>query len=169
MPRFYVYCMAGLLLVAPAFGAAPVRLQLEGLTGELQKNVRARLSTISSDEVTNDSRFRARVSAAIKEGLRALGYYEPDIDFESRPAPAQGGRPVLIARVTPGQPVKIAGSTIIVTGQAKNDADYKNWIAQGRPKVGTILNHGQYDKFKSGFTNLALRNGYFDGEFEKVS
>ena len=167
MPRFYVYCMAGLLLVAPAFGAAPVRLQLEGLTGELQKNVRARLSTISSDEVTNDGRFRARVSAAIKEGLRALGYYEPDIDFESRPAPAQGGRPVLIARVTPGQPVKIAGSTIIVTGQAKNDADYKNWIAQGRPKVGTILNHGQYDKFKSGFTNLALRNGYFDGEFEK--
>ncbi len=167
MPRFYVYCMAGLLLVAPAFGAAPVRLQLEGLTGELQKNVRARLSTISSDEVTNDGRFRARVSAAIKEGLRALGYYEPDIDFESRPAPAQGGRPVLIARVTPGQPVKIAGSTTIVTGQAKNDADYKNWIAQGRPKVGTILNHGQYDKFKSGFTNLALRNGYFDGEFEK--
>ncbi|PXV72486.1 autotransporter secretion outer membrane protein TamA [Pantoea sp. PNA 03-3] len=167
MPRFYVYCMAGLLLVAPAFGAAPVRLQLEGLTGELQKNVRARLSTISSDEVTNDGRFRARVSAAIKEGLRALGYYEPDIDFESRPAPAQGGRPVLIARVTPGQPVKIAGSTIIVTGQAKNDADYKNWIARGRPKVGTILNHGQYDKFKSGFTNLALRNGYFDGEFEK--
>ncbi|WP_282498256.1 autotransporter assembly complex protein TamA [Pantoea stewartii] len=159
--------MAGLLLVAPAFGAAPVRLQLEGLTGELQKNVRARLSTISSDEVTNDGRFRARVSAAIKEGLRALGYYEPDIDFESRPAPAQGGRPVLIARVTPGQPVKIAGSTTIVTGQAKNDADYKNWIAQGRPKVGTILNHGQYDKFKSGFTNLALRNGYFDGEFEK--
>ncbi len=76
---------------------------------------------------------------------------------------------MLIARVTPGQPVKIAGSTIIVTGQAKNDADYKNWIAQGRPKVGTILNHGQYDKFKSGFTNLALRNGYFDGEFEKVS
>ncbi|KGD83659.1 membrane protein [Pantoea stewartii subsp. indologenes] len=167
MPRFYVYCMAGLLLVAPAFGAAPVRLQLEGLTGELQKNVRARLSTISSDEVTNDGRFRARVSAAIKEGLRALGYYEPDIDFESRPAPAQGGRPVLIARVTPGQSVQIAGSTIIVTGQAKNDADYKNWIAQGRPKVGTILNHGQYDKFKSGFTNLALRNGYFDGEFEK--
>ncbi|WP_205949871.1 autotransporter assembly complex protein TamA [Pantoea stewartii] len=159
--------MAGLLLVAPAFGAAPVRLQLEGLTGELQKNVRARLSTISSDEVTNDGRFRARVSAAIKEGLRALGYYEPDIDFESRPAPAQGGRPVLIARVTPGQSVQIAGSTIIVTGQAKNDADYKNWIAQGRPKVGTILNHGQYDKFKSGFTNLALRNGYFDGEFEK--
>lgn len=74
---------------------------------------------------------------------------------------------MLIARVTPGQPVKIAGSTIIVTGQAKNDADYKNWIAQGRPKVGTVLNHGQYDKFKSGFTNLALRNGYFDGEFEK--
>ncbi|AYP21955.1 BamA/TamA family outer membrane protein [Pantoea agglomerans] len=167
MPRFYVYCMAGLLLAAPALEAATVRLQVDGLSGDLQKNVRARLSTIGSDEVSNDGRFRARVSVAIKEGLRALGYYEPTIDFESRPAPAQGGRPVLVAHVTPGEPVKIGGSTIVVEGDARNDADYKAWVKQGRPEVGSQLNHGQYDKFKSGFSNLALRNGYFDGTFKK--
>ncbi|MDU7868255.1 MAG: POTRA domain-containing protein, partial [Pantoea sp.] len=159
--------MASLLLAAPALEAATVRLQVEGLTGDLQKNVRARLSTIGNDEVSNDGRFRARVSVAIKEGLRALGYYEPEIDFESRPAPPKGGRPVLVARVTPGEPVKIGGSSIVIEGDARNDADYKAWVAQGRPKVGTQLNHGQYDKFKSGFSNLALRNGYFDGNFKK--
>ncbi|AUY26668.1 MAG TPA: outer membrane protein assembly factor [Erwiniaceae bacterium] len=167
MPRIHVCYMTCLLIAAPAAQAANIRLQLEGLNGELQKNVRARLSTIDTDEVTADGRFRARVKKAIEEGLRALGYYEPDIDFESRPAPARGGRPVLIARVAPGEPVKIAGSTIILRGDARNDADYQQWVKEGRPKNGTILNHGKYDSFKSGFTNLALRNGYFDGDFKK--
>ncbi len=74
-----------------------------------------------------------------------------------------------MAHVTPGEPVKIGGSTIVVEGDARNDADYKAWVKQGRPEVGSQLNHGQYDKFKSGFSNLALRNGYFDGTFKKAS
>ena len=143
MPRIHVCYMTCLLIAAPAAQAANIRLQLEGLNGELQKNVRARLSTIDTDEVTADGRFRARVKKAIEEGLRALGYYEPDIDFESRPAPARGGRPVLIARVAPGEPVKIAGSTIILRGDARNDADYQQWVKEGRPTNGTILNHGK--------------------------
>lgn len=167
MPRIHLYCISCLLLVASTADAAKIRLELEGLQGELQKNARARLSTISSDEVTNDGRFQARVSQAIKEGLRALGYYDTEVEFESRPAPAQGGRPVLIAHVTPGEPVKIAGSTIVVEGEARNDPDYLAWIKNGRPKIGTQLNHGDYDKFKSGFSDLALRNGYFDGDFKK--
>ncbi len=167
MPRIHVCFMTCLLAAAPVAEAAKVRLEVQGLTGDLNKNVRARLSTISADEVSNDGRFRARVSEAIQQGLKALGYYEPDIDFESRPAPPQGGRPVLIAHVTPGEPVKIAGSTIVLEGDALRDPDYRAWVKQGTPKKGRQLNHGEYDKFKSGFSNLALRNGYFDGDFKK--
>lgn len=167
MPRIHVCFMTCLMAAAPVAEAAKVRLEVQGLTGDLNKNVRARLSTISADEVSNDGRFRARVSEAIQQGLKALGYYEPDIDFESRPAPPQGGRPVLIAHVTPGEPVKIAGSTIVLEGDALRDPDYRAWVKQGTPKKGRQLNHGEYDKFKSGFSNLALRNGYFDGDFKK--
>ncbi|MBS6437553.1 MAG: autotransporter assembly complex family protein [Pantoea sp.] len=159
--------MTCLLAAAPVAEAAKVRLEVQGLTGDLNKNVRARLSTIGADEVSNDGRFRARVSEAIQQGLKALGYYEPDIDFEARPAPAQGGRPVLIAHVKPGEPVKIAGSTIVLEGDALRDPDYQAWVKEGTPKKGRQLNHGEYDKFKSGFSNLALRNGYFDGDFKK--
>ncbi len=53
-------------------------LQVEGLSGELEKNVRAQLSTIQSDEVTPDRRFRARVDDAIREGLKALGWLRAD-------------------------------------------------------------------------------------------
>ena len=67
-------------------------LQVEGLSGELEKNVRAQLSTIQSDEVTPDRRFRARVDDAIREGLKALGYYEPTIEFDLRPPPKRAVR-----------------------------------------------------------------------------
>uniref|UniRef100_UPI00266619BE POTRA domain-containing protein n=1 Tax=Salmonella enterica TaxID=28901 RepID=UPI00266619BE len=77
-----------------------VRMKVEGLSGELEKNVLAQLSTIQSDEVTPDLRFRARVDDSIREGLKALGYYEPTIKIEFLPPPAKG-RQVLIARVTP--------------------------------------------------------------------
>ncbi|MCL0274274.1 hypothetical protein M2T36_25555, partial [Escherichia coli] len=45
-------CVTSLLLVSGVASAANVRLQVEGLSGELEKNVRAQLSTIQSDEVT---------------------------------------------------------------------------------------------------------------------
>ncbi|MDI7506585.1 POTRA domain-containing protein, partial [Cronobacter dublinensis] len=89
MPQIRNLCWAALLM-ASASTAAPVRLQVEGLSGALQKNVRAQLSTIQVDEVTPDRRFRARVDDAIRKGLKALGYYEPTIDFELREPPAGG-------------------------------------------------------------------------------
>ncbi len=53
-----------------------------GYRDSWKKNVRAQLSTIESDEVTPDRRFRARVDDAIREGLKALGYYQPTIEFD---------------------------------------------------------------------------------------
>ncbi|HBV40259.1 MAG TPA: hypothetical protein DEF05_11400 [Erwinia sp.] len=167
MPRIHVYCMLGLIAAAPAAQAATVRLQVTGLSGELQKNVRARLSTISSEEVTSDGRFRARVSEAVKEGLKALGYYEPEIEFELQPPPAGGKRPVLLTKVTPGQPVKLAGETVIIRGGARTDEDYRTLVHTGKGKIGGVLNHSDYDSFKSSLSNLALRKGYFDGDYRK--
>lgn len=167
MPRKFVNCIYCLLIVVPALQAATVRLQLEGLSGELKKNVRARLSLINSDEVSADERFRNRAAKAIKEGLQALGYYQPDIQFESRPAPAGGGRPVLIARVNAGEPVKIAASHVIIRGDAGHDENYLQLLRDGKPAVGSILNHGKYEQFKTQIRGLNFRYGYFDGEFHK--
>ncbi|MFU9137045.1 autotransporter assembly complex protein TamA [Erwinia tasmaniensis] len=167
MPRIHLYCVICLIAAAPAVEAATVRLQVTGLSGELQKNVRARLSTISSDEISADGRFRARVSEAVKEGLKALGYYEPTIEFSLLPPPAGGKRPLLVANVKPGQPVKLAGETVIIRGEGRTDADYQALVQGGKSKIGSVLNHGEYDKFKSSLSNMALRKGYFDGDFTK--
>ena len=96
-------CLVSLLLTSGIASAANVRLQVEGLSGALQKNVRAQLSTIQSDEVTPDRRFRARVDDAIREGLKALGYYEPRLILTSVHRQRRGGRCLLPAfrRVSP--------------------------------------------------------------------
>ncbi|RNM23086.1 outer membrane protein assembly factor [Dickeya undicola] len=155
-----------LLMAGSAFAASNVRLQLTGLDGELQKNVRARLSTITPDEVNADGRFRARVDEAIRKGLRALGYYDPEIRFAF--IPAQGrGRPVLKVTVKPGEPVRIAGSSIVIRGGAQHDEDYQKLVKQHRPAEGSILNHGAYDDFKSELGTLSMRKGYFDSRFDK--
>jgi len=165
VPKIRQLCVVSLLLASGVASAANVRLQVEGLTGALQKNVRAQLSTIESDEVTPDRRFRARVDDAIREGLKALGYYEPTIDFDLRPPPAKG-RQVLIARVSPGEPVKIGGTNVVLRGGAREDRDYLD-LLQDRPAVGTVLNHSDYDGFKKDLTRVALRKGYFDSQFNK--
>ncbi len=159
--------LCGVLMTPPTMAASSnVRLQLLGLSGDLQKNVRARLSTISPDEVNADSRFRARVNEAIRQGLRAMGYYQPDIHFDFIPAEGRG-RPVLKVTVDPGEPVTIAGSSIAMRGEAQHDEDYLRLVAEHRPKVGEVLNHGAYDNFKSELNNLAMRKGYFDARFNK--
>ncbi|RDT55483.1 autotransporter assembly complex protein TamA [Escherichia coli] len=163
MPKIRTLCFAGLLLASHSAMSANVRLQLEGLTGALQKNVRAQLSTIQSDEVTPDKRFQARVDDAIREGLKALGYYEPTIEFELRPPPAKG-RQVLIARVSAGEPVRIGGTDVILRGGARTDEDYIA-LLKNRPEKGTVLNHGDYDGFKKSLTRVALRKGYFDSHY----
>ena len=165
MTKIRQLCLVSVLLTSGIASAANVRLQVEGLSGALEKNVRAQLSTIQSDEVTPDRRFRARVDDAIREGLKALGYYEPTIDFDLRPPPKKG-RQVLIARVSPGEPVLIGGTNVILRGGARTDRDYLDLLST-RPKIGTVLNHGDYDHFKKELTNVSLRKGYFDSQFNK--
>lgn len=140
-------CCVSLLCLSGAAVAANVRLQVEGLSGQLEKNVRAQLSTIESDEVTPDRRFRARVDDAIREGLKALGYYQPTIEFDLRPPPKKG-RQVLIAKVTPGVPVLIGGTDVVLRGGARTDKDYLK-LLDTRPAIGTVLNRGDYENFKS--------------------
>lgn len=73
---------------------------------------------------------------------------------------------MLIAKVTPGEPVRIGGTEVILRGGARTDRDYLDLLKK-RPAIGTVLDHGDYDSFKSSLTHVALRKGYFDSEFIK--
>jgi translocation and assembly module TamA len=166
--RISFYGLITLLLTASVAQAAQVELQLEGLSGALQNNVRIGLQTITSEEVTADSRFQARLTDSIKQSLRALGYYQPIITFTRSPEQAAQSGGGITVHVDAGLPIKIAGSQISLQGAGRNDPTYLGWIAKGKPKVGTVLDHGKYDAFKNGFATIAMQKGYFDSEWRKT-
>lgn len=165
MLRYAFICLFYLLFVATSAYAENVRIKVEGLSGELEKNIRLRLSSITPEEVGNDNHFRARINEAVRQGLRVLGYYQPTIYFtlDDRPSLSRKVK-VLHAKINPGEPVRIAGYNIVLKGGALTDEDYLILVMQGRPTLGEILNHRKYDSFKNSLTNLALHKGYFDAE-----
>ncbi|MDC9605201.1 autotransporter assembly complex protein TamA [Xenorhabdus griffiniae] len=166
MSRYPLVCALFVSIITPSAYSANLRLKLEGLSGELEKNARVQLSNISTDEVSPDGRFRARVEKAIRQGLRPLGYYAPTVEFtyQENTPPA---RPVLTAKVTLGEPVRVAKVNVDLEGGAKTDQDYAALIKKNMPKDGTILNHGEYEDFKNSLTNLAVKKGYFDAVMKK--
>lgn len=73
----------------------------------------------------------------------------------------------MIAKVTPGVPVLIGGTDVVLRGGARTDKDYLK-LLDTRPAIGTVLNQGDYENFKKSLTSIALRKGYFDSEFTKA-
>ncbi|CDG23053.1 conserved exported protein of unknown function [Xenorhabdus poinarii G6] len=166
MSRYPLICALFVSSMTPSAYSANLRLKVEGLSGELEKNARVQLSNISTDEVSPDGRFRARVAKAIRQGLRPLGYYDPVITFTYQEY-TPPSRPVLTANVTLGEPVRVVSVNVELEGGAKTDADYPALIKKNMPQPGAILNHGEYENFKSALTNLAVKKGYFDAVMKK--
>ena len=52
-----------------------IDLSVKGLSGELEKNVDAYLSSIPAEEYNTSLRFQARLEKSLTEALNALGYY----------------------------------------------------------------------------------------------
>ena len=75
----------GLLLLTCTAGvqAAAYRVDVKGLEGSLAQNVDVQVKTLLSGSVPEERQaFRAQLHRAIRTGLRALGYYRPEIRYE---------------------------------------------------------------------------------------
>ncbi|MCG9680966.1 autotransporter assembly complex protein TamA [Vibrio sp. Isolate23] len=143
----------------PAF-AQTVDLSVEGLSGELETNVDAYLSSIPEEDYNTSLRFQARLEKSLTEALNALGYYHPDFSFRVEDEGSE-----LVVVITPGSPVLIKEVDIQLTGEASDDRSFKALIRKIGIHEGQVLNHSLYDGLKSGIRNLALQKGYFEGDY----
>ena len=158
-----------IVLGATAVHAADAfSVKVEGLQGDLKSNVEAQLASMGIGSITIEGRYRARVRSGVRTGLRALGYYDPQLKFSWGPKPAEGSRNPreLTVVVTPGDPVKVMGAELSLEGDAANDPDFAV-LRKNLPKKGSVLNHGEYEDFKKSVQSLATRKGYFQGRFTK--
>lgn len=141
-----------------------VELRVTGIDNpKLSQNVDIYVNNISDEEADGSLRYESLVTEAIDKALRAEGYYNSTVSYQLE-SKKNSAKPVLIANVALGTAVKIAGIDVDILGQAKTDPAFEK-LEQDVPKVGTILNHGTYDSYKSSLQTLALKRGYFDADF----
>jgi translocation and assembly module TamA len=141
---------------------AQVELTIKGVDGALRDNIDAYLSPINKSDYSTRLRFRSRLEEEITQALNAIGYYHPKIDFTIK----NDGQE-LVVNIAPGPVTTIRSLDIQIIGEAQQDNDFRQLIAESSLKDGGILNHGYYDSLKSNIQSLGLNKGYFNGAFSQ--
>lgn len=113
----------------------------------------------------NETEFNLKIKNKITTCLRIIGYYKPQIKINFLDTKNQKNS-VLVINITPGFSTQIFDAKVILHGDAKNDSDYLLWITKNVPKLGDPLNHVEYDLFKQGLSDIAIKKGYFDAKFK---
>ncbi len=164
--RFAVLC-ACCALSLPSLAEHTVDLKVIGVKGvKAIENVDIYTAMIDKEEADGSERYQQLVREAISKALRVYGYYNIQIDFSLQPAKSGGKRPLLVANVNAGKPVRIEATDIILRGQAAEDEAFRA-LDKKLPKKGDMLYHSVYDGYKSSLQSLAQGRGYFDAEFEQ--
>ncbi|MBS3805428.1 MAG: outer membrane protein assembly factor [Oleiphilaceae bacterium] len=153
--------MIVLVFVLPAMASGDqLEIRLDGDFPALRQNVKAFLGEVEDRNADRLRRFADQSTPEVERALRALGYYQPDINWEVK----KDDPPKLTLTIKPGKPVRIKTRTVEVRGPAAEDDSFapipREWL-----KVGDVLNHSDYESVKGTIRNHARRLGYFDGRF----
>ncbi len=157
--RFFLF---GALLLGPWIAGGGVSIQIEGLEGELRKNVGLHVGTPATDDPRIVRRFARRMPDLAKQALAALGYYDPQIEVQSE---RDEDTWTLRLIVNPGEPVRIDSLQVSLEGDAAQDADFLDLLKRLPLQTGDRLHHGRYTSMIRMIENMALVRGYFDGRF----
>ena len=105
-PRWWRRCLAAAVvgLLIPLTAHAEVSVEVRGIEGALQDNVRNYVGEPSSDEPLAVRRFAGGLDRRVREALQALGHYDPEIDVSTR---RDGDDWQVIIDVAPGKPVMV--------------------------------------------------------------
>ncbi|HSK75984.1 MAG TPA: POTRA domain-containing protein, partial [Thermoanaerobaculia bacterium] len=158
----------GLCLSAAApLAAVPVKVEVEGVRRDLERNIRSVLSLEQEDEdeLTPERvrRLHARAPEEIGVALQPFGYYKPVVRGELR---QEGNRWIARYEVEEGPAIRIASVDLRVTGAGADDSGFRQITSDFPVKRGEVLFHPDYEEGKDALTGLAAENGYLDAEFE---
>jgi translocation and assembly module TamA len=156
-----------LMSVFPA-GARAVTLQIkvEGLEDPLRGKVVSLLANRSKDisqPLTEEKiqRFYRQSPNFIRQGLKAYGYFKPQI---SSRVERNGEEWVLVYNIALGTPVTIIHVDLNITGEGVRDRAFQRLSRNLPIKTGQILNVDNYQAAKDALFNLASNRGYFDAK-----
>mgnify|MGYP005840116599 CR=1 FL=1 len=170
-PSIFQRCFGALLglillvIAAPSCVAAQVTVEVKGDYPQLQENAQAFLRDIDGRSPDALRRYVGTARSQTGKALRALGYYNPDIEWEITRSDGEDALAQLKLTVEPGEPVLVRSRTVQIKGPGSDDPALSSNLP-ARPAIGNVLNHGQYGSLRQTIQNRARQQGYFDGRFE---
>ncbi|HEY6641648.1 autotransporter assembly complex protein TamA [Povalibacter sp.] len=156
-----------LLVVASAH--AKIAIEIPETTPVIENNVRAFLSLTRYADRTDVSpeimsRLQRRIVAETRRALEPLGYYEPEVTYETV---QKGDDWQVTIHVTPGRPVRLSEVSVEAIGAGRNERPLREVIEAQDLKPGLRLNHGTYDSVKGALLRAARNDGFLDARLTK--
>lgn len=156
--------LIGLCVATNVFAEKALELQVKGIDNKkAYNNVMLHLSTLKDFPVEDSDRYHYLASKAIDDALRAVGYFNSQIQYQVKPQPNKN-KDLLIATVKLTQPVKIAEIQLQILGEAAQDENFLA-LKKALPKIGSVLDQGVYEDYKTQLEQISLAKGYFDSQF----
>lgn len=157
-----------LLLASPVLAREKVRIEVEGLERDLERNVRATLALEEAreDDDLSEERIRRLHAGAEEEiglALEPFGYYQPTL---ASTLERDGDTWVARYVVDPGPALKVESRDVQVTGAGADDPVFQRLAREFPLERGETLYHPTYEEGKSAFDEYASRNGYLDAAFD---
>ncbi|MEO7775249.1 MAG: BamA/TamA family outer membrane protein [Steroidobacteraceae bacterium] len=143
---------------------ADIKIEIDGVDGNLRRNVLAFLSLErykTRDRLLEDTvtRLYNRVDEEVRLALRPFGYYEPEVRTDLLPA-GEDFRVRIV--ISPGTPVLVDDVSLVVQGPGASDPALANIAANPLLHKGEQLNHGTYEQMKGNLQRTAAAYGYLD-------
>jgi len=150
-----------------AMAQGEVAIEVPGGGSVLVENLRARLSLQSEPCDAPRWRVRRLFGRAEKEfepALRAFGYYSATVEKALETA---GECWVARFKIGLGPRVTIRERSILIRGEASQDAQFKGLLERLPLPEGAPLNHGEYEAIKDQLRGGAAEYGYLDFTFTR--
>ncbi|HEY7728272.1 MAG TPA: POTRA domain-containing protein, partial [Candidatus Eisenbacteria bacterium] len=163
-------CLLFLFLIARAGAAGEVAVDIEGLEGDPEKNVRLTLGIVAAEgDLTAGEveRLHARAPEEIAFALEPFGYYRPTITGTlTEPEPGHFAARYVIV---PGPQVHLRKVEVGLAGPGDGDSELQEAVADFPLAAGDVLLHAGYESGKNAIAFAAADNGYFDAAFDSTA
>jgi translocation and assembly module TamA len=151
----------------PASPGESLRVELEGLKGDLRKNALGNLEieAVRKHKDLDESRIRRLHDKApdeIEQALQPFGYYRVVVQSSLT---HDGATWVARYKVEEGPQLKVTTRDVQLLGEGARDPDFVQ-VARSFPlHEGEALMHLAYEAGKKAFDDYAADHGYLDGKF----
>lgn len=166
--RIFAAALLGLWLAAPS--RADIDIQIDGVEGEMRRNVLIFLSLEryrNRDDLDEAlvARLQERAEREAGAALRPFGYYESVV--KARVDPAGAGRWRARLDIDPGPPVMLTEVILDVRGPGASLAAFQRTLATRALRPGERLDHAAYDSVKDELRRTAATLGFAEASFAR--